>query len=147
MLQRTRFIFSRPCRRALGSSSFFEVVGCICLKPGMCLCPFKAHAAGSKLDTPGPSEPGPIPSGVQWICTLPVYWLHLALGLEHSALWSPAACLEFICLCFISNNMLKKSHDIVIVAVHVTATWYLMVKAEGKPWSLHSARTESQLWH
>lgn len=41
----------------------------------------------------------------------------------------------------------KKSHDVVIVARHATATWHLMGKAEGKPWSLHSARTESWQWH
>ena len=41
----------------------------------------------------------------------------------------------------------KKSHNIVNVAIHATATWHLIVKAEGKPWSLRSARTESQLWH
>lgn len=62
-----------------------EVASCICLKLSMCLRWFKARDLflGASLTVLGPHR-HPHSQVFQWICVFPIYWLHLALGLEHA---------------------------------------------------------------
>lgn len=81
----------------------------------------------------------------QWICAFPVYRLHLALGWELGLLSS--SLLRFCLPVFHLKQHDTKSHNLVIIAIHSTATWHLKVTAVGYSWSLCSARTKPQSWH